>query len=129
MELLTPTRRGFMGILGGALSFLAAPAIVRASSIMPVKAARPDWLVVPEENFFDLPLDVQEAIGGWSGQYRVGVNGFILVPNNSLVRRSFDQSIMRPPTDIIPAGVSQWHFPPRDGFDHLNGVDAPESWQ
>jgi hypothetical protein len=38
MDLIKPTRRGFLGLLGG---LLAAPAIVRAGSLMPVKVLPP----------------------------------------------------------------------------------------
>lgn len=38
MDIIKPTRRGFLGLLGG---LLAAPAIVRAGSLMPVKVLPP----------------------------------------------------------------------------------------
>lgn len=41
MDLITPSRRGFLIGLGTGIALLAAPPIVRASSIMPVKALPP----------------------------------------------------------------------------------------
>lgn len=41
MDLITPSRRGFLIGLGTGIALLAAPPIVRASSIMPVKVLPP----------------------------------------------------------------------------------------
>jgi len=51
---MSPSRRGFLGFLGsGAAAVLAAPAIVRVTSLMPVKALG-DWrrLGFPYEDGF-----------------------------------------------------------------------------
>jgi hypothetical protein len=52
---MNPTRRGF---LRAAASFLAAPAIVRVSSIMPVKAP-PLKIVLAHEGTFQGPLTLE----------------------------------------------------------------------
>lgn len=112
--------------LGGMLALFAAPAIVRASSLMPVKAIRPDWLIVPLQNYYDLPSDVREAIG--RTRYVVPHFGdFLAVPNNSLVRRSFNPAVLHPRSII--ANKTEWFFPDfGHGYDPFEKVYAPDSW-
>lgn len=87
MELVKPTRRGFLGLLGIGL---AAPAIVRASSLMPISAIGLEWdgireywegevrLIPPPRNGL-LTLDqiTREAIELWknSNQFLLNIQG------------------------------------------------------
>lgn len=94
---------------------------------MPIKAIKPDWLIVPSQDYFNLPGDIREVISG-DGLQPWFFNDFVPVPNNALVRRSLDPAILRSP-DAITAYRSVWHFPdPRRGYDSLAGVEAPDSW-
>jgi hypothetical protein len=58
--LLRPASR--RGLLGAALGIIAAPAIVRASSLMPVRAARGEFLGVPYNGLLTVEMITEEAI-------------------------------------------------------------------
>lgn len=61
-ELIIPSRRGF---IGGLLGLIAAPAIVRIESIMPVHSLQPTLL---STMLFDLRQEAMAGLVDWWGK-------------------------------------------------------------
>lgn len=135
MELPVLTRRSF---LGGAIALIAAPAIVRASSLMPIKVWEPEYLWLSREVLHDhdpnLLRRVWDALSGQGGYdpytERLGGHSHLdmfVVPNSKRVRNLLKSNGL----ETIDAGHARY-FLPRERpspIDTLNdNAIAPTFW-
>jgi hypothetical protein len=110
------TRRSFFT---GLALLIAAPAIVRATSIMPVKAFRPEFVWVPGEA-------LKQALGAANFDGLRYGNMFMLMTADADGLNVKTLS----PHEVYKSGLAEWRFPniapgPR-GFDY---AEPPASWE
>jgi hypothetical protein len=118
------SRRSF---LGGLIAAVAAPAIVRVSSIMPIKALRPDYLWVPTQAYFDLSdserklMDRLVLPSGWAP------GDFVLLKNEAGAGMIVAENAA---SEIYLSGSAEWRFPQicLRGLEE-EYVEPPTSWE
>jgi hypothetical protein len=110
-------------IITGLVSLIAAPAVVRADSIMPVKAWKP-YRVAPglyiynDEGFLTRFIPRAEVVGSWAG-YMASTNKMVLaMPDGECA--TFYGSPLRDEVRIEIAG-------PPATFSHLDAARGKES--